>query len=130
MEKRFDIKVVGKKFRADVAATLAKREEEIDRVNSDPNSSFKEKVGEFSNMDENEIQEHFGFDDDELAKADLEARGLYTGMDFSQMEKQNPQNEAKLKRLLDRIATSTEELPEYYDAREHGSFKNFVIITV
>lgn len=122
MEKRFDIKVVGKKFRADVAAALAKREEEIDKVNNDPNSSFKEKLGEFSNMDENEMKEHFGFDDEEKAQADLEARGFFTGLDFSQMDKHDPQNDLKLERLMDRMASSTEELPDYFDARDHGKY--------
>jgi len=121
LERKYDIRVIGQKFRADAAATLAKREKEIDKVNNDPNSKFKEKVGEFSDMDESEMKEHFGMlDDEDIANAELEARGLFTGMDFSQLEKHDPENEFKLRKLMNRIADQQEELPEYYDARDHG----------
>ena len=121
LEKKYDIRIIGKQFHADAAAALAKREKEIDEINNDPSASFKEKVGEFSNMDESEMNERFGMlDDEEIAAEELEARGLFTGMDFFQLEKDDPENEIKLRSLMNIIATQREELPDYFDARDHG----------
>ena len=70
-------------------------------------------------MDESEMKEHFGMlDDEDIANAELEARGLFTGMDFSQLEKHDPENEFKLRKLMNRIADQEEEL---LDARDHDS---------
>ena len=67
------------------------------------------------------MNERFGMlDDEEIAAEELEAIGLFTGMDFSQLEKDDPENEIILSKLMNRIATQREELPDNFDARDHG----------
>ena len=67
------------------------------------------------------MNERFGMlDDEEIAAEELEVRGLFTGMDFSQLERDDPENEIKLRKLMNRIATQREELPDNFDARNHG----------
>ena len=131
LEKKYDIRIIGRQFRADAAATLAKTEQEIQHDNNDPNATFKEKVGEFSDMDESEMKERYGMlDDEEIAAAELEARGLFTGMDYSQMENHEPENDLKLKNLMNTIANRQEELPDNYDARDHGITKVYNYNTI
>ena len=80
-------------------------------------------------MDESEMKERYGMlDDEDIANAELEIRGLFTGMDFSQLEKHNPENEFKLRKLMNRIAEQEEELPAYFDARDHGITKAHIIV--
>ena len=117
-EEKYDIRVIGKKERAKEAERLKNALKEVEAVNSDPNKTYKEKITPFSTLDDAEMSAHMGAKHD-TGTDRLAARGFYTGSRVD-VNRYDPHNEKKVQALLDRVATAT-DLPEAFDARDHGN---------